>query len=422
MRNARSRALLTAVGGVALLALLAACASANSTPSSSSSGAKVTLTLGNSQWLDAIRGKNLWAAMLKYEKVNPNVTLQQEAISSADFTSKITTELGAGQGPDIIMMQDGLFASEAAAGALVPLTSVKDSAKSLNATNSAGVYDGTQYGMAWQRATYGLVYNKTLLKEAGISSPPTTVVQLITDAKQVKAKTGAVGFATRASSSDPNWYLDFENWIDGFGGSITRNGKVDVDTAANVEAVTEFKKMYDSGILDLGDDMTTSRTRFEAGKVGFVLDSSGGTLNMALGGSVKSDEVGVAPVPFPGPGAHQQILVTVNKNSKNQKAAVAFVKWLMSPAGQQALRDASGPDTLATNVPLTASFLKTSPWGQEFVKLAPASKSVLIPGYEAKTAAIMAPVMNAVEQVLLSNANPATALKSAQSQAAAAAK
>ena len=81
-------------------------------------GAPVTLVVANSQWLDALRGKTLWNALLQYQAVAPHVTLQQEAIPSAEFDKKITTEFGGGQGPDIAIMQEGLFYTIADAGFL----------------------------------------------------------------------------------------------------------------------------------------------------------------------------------------------------------------------------------------------------------------------------------------------------------------
>jgi multiple sugar transport system substrate-binding protein len=395
-------------------AALAACGSSSG---SGGSTGPVTLTVGNSQWLDALRGKNLWNAVLAYQQANPKVTLQQEAIPSADFANKITTELGAGKGPDVILMQDGLFVTAASSGALVDLGSLATAA-GLNATNKAGIFEGTHYGVAWQRAAYALVYNKKLLDRAGISAPPTTVDELITAARQVTAKTGAIGFATRHLMADfSGWYMDYENWNYGYGGSFAANGKLTIDAAPNVAALTAYKKVYDAKVIPIGDDMPTMRTRFKEGNVGFILDNSGGTLNMALGGSVASTDVGAAPLPFPHAAASQQILIAVNANSANQDAAKALVQWLISAAGQTALRAASGPDTLATDVPLTAEFTAQSPWGATFAEVGPSSGSLLVPGFEAKTAAIMRPVMQAVEQVLLTNADPATALKSAQAQA-----
>jgi multiple sugar transport system substrate-binding protein len=59
---------------------------------------KVTLVIANSQWLDALRGEKLWAAVKQYEKVAPNVQLEQEAIPSKDYADRLITEMSAGPG------------------------------------------------------------------------------------------------------------------------------------------------------------------------------------------------------------------------------------------------------------------------------------------------------------------------------------
>src|SRR5437763_1220916 len=100
--------------------------------SHAASGDPVTLVIANSQWLDALRGKSLWEALLKYKKVAPNVTLQQEAIPLPVFGDRMMTEFGAGQGPDIAIMQDALFYAIADAGFLVPLDKAVEKATNLN--------------------------------------------------------------------------------------------------------------------------------------------------------------------------------------------------------------------------------------------------------------------------------------------------
>src|SRR5690606_7324635 len=93
---------------------------------------------------------------------------------------------------------------------------------------------------------------------------------------------------------------------------------------------------------------------------------------------------------------------------------IDFVKWLVSPEGQTELRKASGPDMLATDVPLVDEFLAANPWGSTFAELATKSQSLLIPGYEVETTQIMRPVMDAVEEVLITGAAPADAMAKAQ--------
>lgn len=409
MSRIHRRALLAAVAAVSLTL----CVDVGATYAQS--GGKVTLKLANSQWLDALRGKNLWNAMLKYQQVNPNITLEQEAIPASEFDDKLTTEMGAGQGPDIAMMQEGLFYSIADAGFLVALDDAVSGAK-LNKTNENGVVDGTRYGVAWQRAVYALIYNKPIL-DAAKAEVPKTVDDLIASAKSASnATSGVIGFTARHQMNDfKAWFMDFQNWAYGYGVNwVNSEGKLTIDTPEAAAAVAAFKKVYDSGIVPIGDSMPTQRTRFKEKHVAFSIDNSGGTLNIASGGALPSADVGAAPMPFEHPGAHQQIFVGVSTHSQHQEEALAFVKWLVGPEGQQALRGASGPDALATDVPVNDDFAKANPWVPAFAKLAENSRSTLIKGHEVETPQIMRFVMEAVEKVLLTNADPKTALADAQ--------
>jgi len=377
----------------------------------------VTLVLANSQWVDALRGKNLWNAMLKYQEVAPHVTLEQEAIPSAEIANKLTTEMAAGQGPDIAMMQEHLFYTAADAGFLVDIGKAVEGNGKLNATNEGGVVDGKRLGVAWQRAVYALIYNKPLVDKSG-AKVPTNVDELIEAAKAVHDATGAIGFISRHQIADfTGFFMDFQSWAYGYGVNwVDANGKITINTPEAVAAVAAFKKMYDDNIIPVGDDFPTQRTRFKENQVGFAIDNSGGTLNIASGGALKPGDLHSAPLPFAQPGAHQQIFVVVSKHSKHKQAAIDFVAWLAGPDGQAALREASGPDTLATDVPVTEAFRNANPWADTFAKLAVNSRSTLIPGYEVETPQIMRIVMQALEKVIIAGEDPATALADAQQE------
>lgn len=376
----------------------------------------VTLTIANVQWLDALRGKKLWNALLRYQSVAPHVTLVQEAIPAAAFGDKITTELGAGQGPDILIMADNLFYSFADAGALAPLDEAVKGAN-LNATNEGGMVNGERFGIAWQRVGYALIYNKKLLDAAG-ASVPTNVDDLIIQARKVSAATGAVGFAARHLMNDfNNWTDNFQTWAFGHGTHwVDASGKLTIDTPEAAAAMEAFKKVYDAKIIAIGDDMPTQRARFKANKVAFAIDNSGSTLNIVSGGDLKSADTFAAPLPFKYPGAFDQIFIGVNANSPQQQAAMDFIRWFVGAEAQQALRDASGPDMLATDVPINADFAAANPWAETFLAIAPTERSTLIPGHEAQTLQIMRPVMQAFSRVLVSDEEIATALAEAQQQ------
>lgn len=374
---------------------------------------KVELVVANSQWLDALRGESLWKAVKVYEQRAPNISLKSLGVPSKDYGNRMITEFGAGQGPDIAIIQDEVFYALADAGLLVDLGAAAEGV-SMNVTAEGGIVDGVTLGVPWQRAAYALIYNDKLVKEAG-AKVPTTVDELIENAQAIQKKTGAIGFTARHQLNDfTTFYKDFQNWVYGYGGHwVDDQGKLTIDTPEAVAAVTAFKKMYDANIIPKGDDFPTQRTRFKEADVGYSIDNSGGTLNIASGSKVQS-ALAAAPLPFANPGGHQQIYVVVNANSEHQEEAIAFVKWLMSPEGQTGLRTASGPDMLATDVPLVDEFVAANPWATEFADIARTSRSLLIPGYEVETTQIMRPVMEGLEEVLIKGATPADAMARAQ--------
>jgi multiple sugar transport system substrate-binding protein len=401
---------------VAVGVLTGVAAGCGSSSNSSAQSDKATLVISNSQWQDALRGKNLWNALKKFEKVHPDITIEQESIPSADYSTKITTQMGAGKGPDIVIAQDFLFYTLADAHFLEPIEGKVSSAK-LNDSNKGGVIDGKRYGVAWQRAAYAMIYNKGLVDKAGVGVPK-DLNELVAVTQAVRDKTGAVGFTARTELNDiSGWTSDFQNWAFGYGVNwVDKKGKLTIDTPQAVKAFSAFKKLYDASVIPAGTDFPTQRSQFKQSNVGYSIDNSGGTLNIVSGGTLKPTELGSASLPFANPGAHQQLYISVNAKSKNKTAAAEFMDWLVTPDAQQALRDASGPDMLATDVPMSAQYTKDNPWAPTFAELAQHSRSTLIPGHETKTAEIMRPVMEALEKVLKSNASPDDALKAAQAE------
>lgn len=380
---------------------------------------QVTLTIANTQWLDALRGENLWAAVKKFEDSHPNITLEQHTIARKEFNDRLITEMGARQGPDIIIAQDGLFYTLIGADFLIPLDDVTEGVDNLNATNDNGVVDGTRYGIGWHRAVYALIFNKAILEASG-AELPTDVDGLIAAAKAANEATGAIGFTGRHSMNEYSpWSQDFLNWAYGYGAELVdESGRITFDTPEMAQAFEAFKAVYGSGIMPIGDQMSTQRTRFKEQQVAFSIDNSGGSLNIATGGPLPGTNLGATALPFPNPGAHQQIFLGVNTWSSDAEKAASkeFLSWLISEEGQTALRAASGPDALATDVPVTDAFVAANPWATTFAEMAAASHSTLIPGYELETQSVLRPLMTSLEKVLLGAATTEEALFEAQAE------
>ena len=374
-----------------------------------------TLRFANWQWLEEGRGVNIWDAVAAYEQVNPNVTLEQQAIVRDDFESTLQTEFGAGGGPDLFVIPDTFFAELVNAGLLASLDEVAaECGADMNANNDALVRNGSQQAFSWEVVNYAMFWNQNILDEAGVT-PPSNVDELIEAALQIEANTDAEGFAVRhLITGEVPWWFDINNWFQGHGGGWSSNGQLTIDSAENIAALTAYERVVNSGAFPVGDDASTFRQKFREGRLGMMIDNSSAVLTL-VGEAVASTDVGSSRLPFPTDGASNvPVHVGVNANSDNLEAALDWACWFISD-GQAGLAVALAPSAVATNAPAADSFIAENPWVPVFQ--AQSGTSPVVVGFEAETPIIRNIVLTAVERVLLEGADPAEALARAQAEA-----
>lgn len=424
-RSKRVRSLASVIGASALV--LAGCAAAEEAPVASpdtddSASEEVslpegTLTFANWQWLETGRGETLWEAVTAYSGANPGASFEQEATPFGDYATTLSTAMGGGQGPDVFVVLDGQFEIFADAGLLEPLDDVV-AGSAINSSNEPMVVDGQQLGVTWEQADYALLANKNVLDAAGITEMPTTLEELIAAGQQVQDNTDADGFAVRHRIAEfGGWSADFQNWTYGFGGSWSDGTNLTIDSAENIAAVTAFKKMYDSGVMPVGDDASTFRDKFKQNALGFMIDNGGAALSFTSGGAITGTDIISAPIPFPSNGVHQKLILAVNANSENKDLAKDFIRWFVTEEAQTLIRPSMGAGTLATDAPLTADFLAANPWAESYVAAGSGSKSPLIVGFELRSQEIHQIILEAVERVITQDQDPAEALAEAQAAA-----
>ena len=155
-------------------------------------------------------GKTLFKGIADaYMAAHPNVTINITVLENEAFKTKLTTQMQSGTPPDLFQSWGGgTMAAPAAAGMLKDITA--DVAPWKDTVNAGAMsiyaYNGKQYGVPWDMGMIGFWYNKKLFSDAGISAPPATWDELVTDMGKLKAK-GVAPLAIAGKDMWPSMHL-----------------------------------------------------------------------------------------------------------------------------------------------------------------------------------------------------------------------
>lgn len=203
------------------------------------------------------------AAIAEYEKMNPGIEIDFQQLSWGEARQQYLREFAVGGGPDVVHIAFVWPKDLGRSGALLPLNDLIN-AKGLHAgiddfvAHDLALDDGTQYAVPWSTDTWGMVYRTDILEEAGITELPTTWVELLDASRQIKEKTGKIGFATPLGSASTNtiWFLANFYWWSNNVGLIVEDGsggyKVGVTASDIAEAMTYYKTYLEEELVPAG--------------------------------------------------------------------------------------------------------------------------------------------------------------------------
>jgi len=426
-KGVQMRALKLAGLGVmgAVTVLVAGCGGGDTVGASHDGQPGGELTFATWHWLEAGRGDQLYEILSGYQDVNPKATIKKQESTRADYEKTISTEIGAGGGPDVFVIPDTYFTELADSGALEPLDGVLD--ESVEATllpqNEQFVVEGERLGFATEVSPYGFFWNKKILEQAGVQ-PPTTPEALLAAATTIQQKTGVTGFAVRHQMNEEAvWWLDHSNWPFGFGGKGSDGEKLTINSAENVAAEEAYLAMYKSGAFAIGDDASTFRSKFTQGLIAMTIDclTCMRTVTRSEGASITPADVGGSLLPFPKPNMTTVTVgIGVNTNSENKELAKDFLRFYFSKETQDKLLAANFPSTVGTDVAVPDELIAESPWAEVPLGNLSNGRSAVIPGFEIETPQIRTIVLIQIERMLAGQATPQQALDAAQEAAQAA--
>lgn len=207
-----------------------------------------------------------------YSKAHPCVKVVREdpiVTGDAQYLTHVLSQFSSGSQPDLLMVDNPQLPEFAADGVLVPLSSLGTISivGKLNPANVAETtYDGKLYALPLATNTIAIFYNKTLVKQAGITTLPKTWAQFAVDAKKT-AHGSDLGFvfSGEAGPGQATWQFDPWSWSNG---GSTPNP----DSPGAVQALSFLASLVKEGAAPksvVNWSQAQPIQEFEAGKAAF---------------------------------------------------------------------------------------------------------------------------------------------------------
>ena len=221
----------------------------------------------------------------EYDKAHPDITLN---IVGGITDTKIVAAIRSGQAPEVVSSFNsynvGIYCGTGAWRDLAPFMAKSHIKASMfpAATQYYTQYEGKRCALPLHADTYGLYYNTTLFKKAGIKGPPKTMTELAADAKKLTEKNSDGSFKVVGLDPMIGFYENVpERWVAAFGAK--RTDAKGNSILSKQPGWAKWLKWHKS-LLDwygyknlvkfqagLGDEFSSSMA-FEIGKLAMVMD------------------------------------------------------------------------------------------------------------------------------------------------------
>ncbi|GGV44441.1 sugar ABC transporter substrate-binding protein [Kitasatospora herbaricolor] len=321
-------------------------------------------------------------------RVHPNVTVKFEGLT--DYEGEVKIRMNTENYGDVLLIPDNLSITRYPTF-FAPLGDSAELSRTYDWTDYATVKDKV-YGIADYGTATGLVYNKAVWQQAGVTRWPMSTQEFIDDLKAIKAKGTATPYYTNYKDAWP-----LQKWTDDIGGpSCDQGGKDKLSTTAQPWAAGQDLNAIDGLLYDTvhqklsEDDPTTtnwegSKTLLGTGRIGAMLLGSWAVPQMqaaAIAAGRNPDDIGFMPFPQATGGKLCTIIqpdykYAVNVHSKNKEAARAWIDWYLTKSGsaqaEQAVSSVKGSPLPASLKPFEAQGVTLLP-GQNQVNAAVISK------------------------------------------------
>jgi multiple sugar transport system substrate-binding protein len=275
----------------------------------------------------------------QFEQLHPNITIQLQAVSADNSTTKLTTQIAGGTAPDTAYVDSSAVQNFASKGALVNIDGYIAGSNDVHVSDfvpgflQAAQYKGSTFGLPFDGETTGLFYRTDMFQAAGITSPPTTWDELKADAEKLtnpsKKQYGFIIFGPEA------YYYWFPFLWQAGGHLMSPDGKtITFDSPQGKESANFYIGLRKYSPPDyFSSNSYDGRVAFATGKVAMY------EAGAWFGGTIKSEfpkitsKWDVVPMPKGPAGCGTTVAgdtLVVFSQSKNADAAWEWIDFLAS--------------------------------------------------------------------------------------------
>ena len=283
----------------------------------------------------------------EFQKLYPGIQIEYEGIT--DYANDITTRLTTGDWGNICMVPTTVDKNE-----LENYFLCFGSASTLNNTYEMldnFTYQDKVYGMPSMANVQGIVYNKKVFEEAGVTQLPKTPDEFLEALQTIKDKTDAIPLYTNFAA---DWTMNaWDAYIDGCAtgdASFAHEGRVKgenpfSDRGDQTGPFAVYNVLYEAASRGLTeDDPTTtdwegSKGMINRGDIGCMVLGSWAIVQMQQAGD-NADDVAYMPFPitvngkqYASAGPDYNYGINVNGTEDEKIAAMCYVKWLVEKSG-----------------------------------------------------------------------------------------
>ncbi|MCA0858844.1 ABC transporter substrate-binding protein [Phaeobacter italicus] len=187
----------------------------------------------------------------EFEANNPDVTVEIVSLPWGSAFEKLATMVAGGDIPDVVEMPDSWQALYAGSG---QLASLKDhvagwehGATLTDKTVAMGSQSGDLYMIPYGFYLRAMFYNKKLLAEAGIDTPPNTMEEFMAASAAVSKLDGKHGYCLRGGPGGTNGWIMFAAAMNGTNEFFTEDGVSRINEPGSVDGIQFMIDMYQNG-------------------------------------------------------------------------------------------------------------------------------------------------------------------------------